>query len=403
LPATRRKSGFLWRVVAVTLVLGFLVAEGGARLAFLYKDEIRKHALGYAVHLRAEWIADPNNPQNWLLKPGYSATRRQYYETYQKLGYAFSMEEVEQRAKKLGIPENEVVFRINRQGFKGPDIDASHSRPRILALGDSVTHGSIYDKYSYPRVLERQLRDAGLNVEVINGGVPGYSAANLLFRIDEFKALKPEITTIFVGWNSLYADQDIRRGLSRHLYSLRLVEGAGYKIYGFFAGYQRLGLSHHNRTRILDRHAVAVKELDQYISASFQDIEKLVTEMRSAGSRVVLVTLPGLFVMDETPTERARTIGHLPPFTENPYVLAKMTERYNAGLRELAGREGLAVVDLDEWSKVGLQPRDRYFGDSVHLFEEGEVLIGRKMAADLLPLVAGLTSRSTPTPRPHDR
>jgi hypothetical protein len=104
-----------------------------------------------------------------------------------------------------------------------------------------------------------------------------------------------------------------------------------------------------------------------------------------------LVTLPGLYAMDEEPSDLALQVGHLPTFTDNPYVLAKMSEQYNIALRNLAAQRGLLVIDLEQWSKTALQPRDQYFFDSVHLYEEGQAMIGLYMAQELSPLLTQAT------------
>jgi lysophospholipase L1-like esterase len=91
--------------------------------------------------------------------------------------------------------------------------------------------------------------------------------------------------------------------------------------------------------------------------------------------------------MDEEPSAQALEVGHLPTFTDNPYVLAKISQEYNKTLRRLGKSHGLLVVDLEEWSRGSLKPRDRYFFDSVHLYEEGQSRIGAFLAEQLLPLI----------------
>jgi hypothetical protein len=57
-------------------------------------------------------------------------------------------------------------------------------------------------------------------------------------------------------------------------------------------------------------------------------------------------------------------------------------------LRELAQRLGVELIDLEEWSRAALEPRDRYFFDSVHLYEEGQEKIGEFLAERLSERVA---------------
>ncbi len=68
-------------------------------------------------------------------------------------------------------------------------------------------------------------------------------------------------------------------------------------------------------------------------------------------------------------------------------MLAKIAAQYNFALRKLGQRLNIPVIDLEQWSKIELQPRDQYFFDSVHLYEEGQVRIGRYLAQEITPLV----------------
>ena len=87
--------------------------------------------------------------------------------------------------------------------------------------------------------------------------------------------------------------------------------------------------------------------------------------------------------MSGNPSPQALKIGHLPAFTENPFVLAKLTERYNAALRALADRRRLGIIDLEKWSVRAFQPRESFFLDSVHLTARGLEMIGSFMAEQL--------------------
>lgn len=59
------------------------------------------------------------------------------------------------------------------------------SRPRIVALGDSLTAGLGLDiSQSYPSRLQQRIDHEGLNYEVINAGVSGDTSAGGLRRLD---------------------------------------------------------------------------------------------------------------------------------------------------------------------------------------------------------------------------
>jgi lysophospholipase L1-like esterase len=378
----------------IIILLTGIIIEGMARLAFHFQDQIRVEltkinpAFGWQEYLNEYQVLDLQYPGHWRLRSGFTQTLEQLIVSKKRLGHVLGGRYFEERAEKLDIPEDEIVIRINQSGFRGLEIDKSHSRLRILTIGDSVTFGT-FEKYSYPRVMEEELDRMGIEVEVINGGIEGHRPRDALLRIEEFKTLRPEIVTIFIGWNELFSwnalftENEVYEGPERYFHSLRILKRVHLKL----ADSQEEALAVHNRELHPDLNAPLVEYLKEYEPPFIGDVEQIVKEMQSVGSRVVLVTLPGLFVMWEEPSEQALKAGYVPPFTDNPYVVARMTEQYNIALRELAEQYGLQVIDLEEWSKTALQPRDTYFYDSVHPYEEGQELIGVYMAEQLFPFL----------------
>ncbi|HKX84419.1 MAG TPA: arylesterase [Pyrinomonadaceae bacterium] len=64
-----------------------------------------------------------------------------------------------------------------------PEVTAS--RPKIIALGDSLTAGfGLTEKESYPYLLQQRLNDEGYNFEVVNAGVSGDTSLGGLERAD---------------------------------------------------------------------------------------------------------------------------------------------------------------------------------------------------------------------------
>jgi len=226
-------------------------------------------------------------------------------------------------------------------------------------------------------------------VEVVNGGVEGYAPAQVLARMEDFRALRPDVATVYVGWNALWAEP-VSYGPERYLRVARLLRRARERLQTL-RNPRGAAMEAFTRPKRPDADAPEVREMEEYVPTFMGDVERIVDEMETDGVRVVIATLPGLYVMEEAPSLRALKIGHLPAFTDNPYVLAKLTERYNGALREMARRRGLPLVDLDRWSREALRPRDSYFIDSVHLTEEGQTLLGKHMAERLRPLLEDVT------------
>ena len=68
----------------------------------------------------------------------------------------------------------EYSLNTNKDRLRGPELRAkAKGSTRIIAIGDSVTHGwGVTLEESYPAQLETMLRAEGLKVDVINAGVP---------------------------------------------------------------------------------------------------------------------------------------------------------------------------------------------------------------------------------------
>jgi len=62
---------------------------------------------------------------------------------------------------------------------------AEDTRPKIVALGDSLTAGlGLLETQSYPSLLQQELDRAGYSFEVVNAGVSGDTSAAGLARLD---------------------------------------------------------------------------------------------------------------------------------------------------------------------------------------------------------------------------
>jgi len=368
-------------VVVFFLVLSLLclvLLELGARCAYQCKSEIGK-ILGIKPRLVLDEyeIPDPEHPENWKLKPGYCQTLENLKKEKERTGHLLGAQQLEKKLQKS--KETHPKLKINQQGFRGPEIDSTHSHLRILTIGDSCTFG-LSGTLPYPRIVEQRLRERGWKVEVINGGVEGYGTYNVLCRIRDFMALKPEITTIYLGWNDLFAEKRYS-GIEKYLYTFRLFHKAWERAWGNRAR----AFAQYSKAKNPNPKAAEVRNLKGYIPSFLPKMEEIISHISKVSKCVVLMTLPSLFISDEAPSAKALKIGHLPYFTNNPYVLAKMVEQYNECLRKLAKKHHLLLIDLQKWSRK-LSPRDEYFIDSVHLTEDAQKRLGGYIADQLMKL-----------------
>ncbi len=77
-------------------------------------------------------------------------------------------------------PEFRAKARINNLGFRGQDIDPKRRKQhRVMTLGDSFTFGwGVDDAETWPRSMEQDLRQQGVDIELVNLGQPGADPAD---------------------------------------------------------------------------------------------------------------------------------------------------------------------------------------------------------------------------------
>ena len=129
------------------------------------------------------------------------------------------------------------------------------------------------------------------------------------------------MATIYLGWNAIF-DEDQVFG-DPVLASWRLIRGACARLRersGRFpgGGARRLHQAKTSRSRC-SRTGRAPGICPKFLP----EIRQIVRALHSSGSRVVLLTLPGLYELDQTPTDYMLKIGHLPIYTDNPYELRR--------------------------------------------------------------------------------
>jgi acyl-CoA thioesterase-1 len=81
-------------------------------------------------------------------------------------------------------------------------ITAARPPIKIVAFGDSLTSGHRLPRdQAYPAVLEALLKDAGVQVAVVNHGVSGDTTSGAVRRLDAALAERPDILIVAFGAN----------------------------------------------------------------------------------------------------------------------------------------------------------------------------------------------------------
>ena len=82
-----------------------------------------------------------------------------------------------------------IPFRTNSDGFRDREVRPKDPAiRRVFVIGDSYTFGyAVEEQEAYPQVTERLLKERGItNIEVRNGGIPGYNTRQEAFLLDEY-------------------------------------------------------------------------------------------------------------------------------------------------------------------------------------------------------------------------
>ncbi len=375
---------------AVIIVLvSILLFEAGARISERYIAElsmITKSIFNLSTsdaHLDAYEIKDDSRINHWRLRPDFHIALSNI-KFYQKPDARFiSLDAL--KYSLLPDSDEKIGVLVNKQGFKGRELDTERKRFRVLALGDSTTFGT--GPFDYTIFMQDYFDKSGLPVEVVNGGVEGYRPRNLLFELDRYKSIKPDIVTILIGWNALFSDSGYANPLYRYSAAFRMITKAMRYIHYRNADPVTEAMRLVSKKKIADLADEDISALNDYWPESIYEIEKLADEVHAMGAVPILVTLPGLYVMDKQPDDKGMEIGHLPEGTSNTFVLAKMTERYNLAIKNMAAENGYPLMDLAGWSVEAFVPRSYYFTDSVHLAGWGMERVGYHLAEYLKKII----------------
>lgn len=324
-----------------------------------------------AAHLDPYEVDVPGIGMHWRLRPGYRSLAQDHPEI---------SGEIESVIGVGGKSKNVIVY-INRDGFRGPELNPNHSSLRILMLGDSVTFGG--KLLTYPQVVQKALAARGKDIEVINAGVEGYSTRNLLLELQRYRETAPDIVTIFIGWNDIFSWQTLANNYELYFRSIWLARIAWRAANQLTTGADGTAQSMLRRELQFSFEPADTESLNHAMASFRKKLSALVSELKSSTVSVVLFTLPGLFEKGLEPSAKALKIGHLPDYTTNTNVLASMTHQFNEQIRQLARDHEIEMIDLEQWGAENLNPREMFFEDSVHLNRSGLRRLGEFIARSI--------------------
>jgi lysophospholipase L1-like esterase len=274
--------------------------------------------------------------------------------------------------------------RINRQGFRGPDL-MKGGITRILCLGDSTTFGPAGEKNPYPHVVQAVLarRRMSRPVEVINAGVNGHATCNMIFRIKRLLRFNPDIIIICAGWNDLYNEPIDRYEDSRQSYSSywHYLSKKNVRIHLLAKVRELTGSS--------DRKPIPLSySPGEFVPFNFEyNLTMLITMIRKASVIPALVTLPKRFSdTGSAPGINDFQKAALPDFIEDGDFdsFLKVYHSYNTIIRQVAEEKDLPLFDAAAEFGRMKDSSDSCFEDIRHLTPEGCRVLGEFVAQSLI-------------------
>ncbi len=105
----------------------------------------------------------------------------------------------------LRLPQSNPVAYLKRSKPGGED-----STPKMVLVGDSITHGTA--SANYVNLVESRLnQDPSQKIEILNAGINGEFAFNVLQRLDPIIRCEPTIITILIGTNDAYGSLTLKK------------------------------------------------------------------------------------------------------------------------------------------------------------------------------------------------
>lgn len=293
---------------------------------------------------------------------------------------------------------------VGPQGFRGiADVPVTKAAGtiRVMAVGSSTTFdiGVSADSNSWPARLERELNAqlGRAKVEVINAGVPGYTALDDLIRLQtDLYQYQPDLIIFYEGHNDLFgalhravevpaptdrpdlvmAATPWTQWLARHslLYD---------KLISKLEVLTRVARGR----RLRNEHLRSAARFDTVFAEGSRDFERNVTSFvlvaKSLGIRVIIPQL--IFAADTTVANGGLALKHewsqAVPYANTARVLDGYA-KFNSVLQKVAERESLLFIPA---SSFGLNNTSFFAeGDPIHFDDSGARRMAERLANVLI-------------------
>lgn len=273
-------------------------------------------------------------------------------------------------APKPGTPP------FNSQGYIGPELPRQRTPGtiRIACVGDSCTQ---IGSPAYPEIVGRMLDERGYDgVEVMNWGVAGYSSFQGLTRMErDVIAYRPDITTIYFGWN----DHWIRAGMLDDPAAIAAT---------------RIGPIRQTIEETRTAQAVMLladslgrrKDTIQFrvpLPAYRDNLRHMIQLAHSSGSRVLLITAPGCLIDDRAVESLLKGLNSL-----GYSSAASVHADYLQATHDIAAETNTDLCDTARYFDESIHGCDYFLPhqDPIHLTQPGLEIIAEQLTEELIRL-----------------
>jgi len=108
---------------------------------------------------------------------------------------------------------------------------SASAKTKVVILGDSLTEGfGVARERAYPALVQKALTQAGKEVEIINGGSSGSTAASGPSRMKWYLKGKPQVLVLALGANDALRGLDLERSENSLSTTIALAKQNGMKV-----------------------------------------------------------------------------------------------------------------------------------------------------------------------------
>lgn len=252
----------------------------------------------------------------------------------------------------IGCP---TFLNINSHGVRGPEISNKKDENmfRIVCLGDSTTLGwEVKYNLTYEQQLQSLLNteDNSLKFEVINAGVPGYTAYQGYMLLKRYISLwDPDIVTVYFGSNDSYDAKRFYADMQNSL--LRRIDEKMRSRLRLYSLLKKIYLN-----IISSRYANATHKKRLNLRSEYENNLGLIVDLaRENGAEVIFLTYP---TYDE--------------------IYNNKEFHFNQATIKTANRKNCYIVNIVDAFKMK-KPKDLFY-DGVHPQPIGYKIIAQELA-----------------------